>query len=143
MQEAANAYASRLLVELTEVVLRTLGAIQYHNTIMLLERITLHILPAVTEAVGVQRGILATGNNYVFQIFQSLGIASSWTRSYLEAAGSPSYGSQLSLEARGIAAFRLYQETVHLLRPCFSSEHLETIETLLKVVNQTLHEDIF
>lgn len=142
LQDAANAYASRLLVELTEVVLRTLGAVQNHNTIMLIERINLHILPAVTEAVGIQRGILATGNNYVFQIFQSLGMDSSWTRYYLDAAGSPSHVSQISLEARGVAALRLYQETVHLLRPCFSPEHFETIETLLKVVDQTLHEEV-
>lgn len=143
LQGAADAYASQLMVELTEVILRTLGALRSHNTVMLVERITLHILPDITRAVGVQRGIIARGNNYLRQIQETIGSDSAWTNYYMRAAGIvPGDAVSDSLEQRGIAALRLYQETVRLLRSHFSSEHLQTIETLMDMVDQVLHEEI-
>ena len=143
LQGAANAYAGQLLVELSEVILRTIGAVQFHKTVMLVERICLHILPTVTEAIGVQRGILATGNNYLHQVQEIVGLDSRWTHFYMEAAGiSDNEGPPKSLRRRGIAALRLYQETIHLLQPHLSHEYLETIEPLLGMIDEEMEEEI-
>jgi hypothetical protein len=133
---AANAYAGQLLSDLSEVILRTLGAVEFHRTIMLIERIYLHILPGVTEAVSVQRGIVAKGNTYLYQIQEHVGHDSAWTRSYMEALGVQSASS---LEQRGIAALRLYQETVHLLKSYLLPDHLQTIMPLMGMIDQVLH----
>lgn len=141
LQKAADAYASQLMVELTEVILRMLGAIRSHNTVMLVERITLHILPDIIKAVGVQRGVIASGNNYLRQVQDAIGSDSAWTNFYMRAAGIvPNETISDSIEQRGIAALHLYQETVRLLRSHFSAEHLETIETLMDMVDQALKE---
>jgi predicted nucleotidyltransferase len=141
LQGAADAYASQLMVELTEVILRMLGALRLHKTVMLVERITLHILPDVTKAVGVQRGIIANGNNYLRQVQDAIGSDSAWTNYYMRAAGvAPNGVVSDSIEQRGIAALCLYQETVRLLRSHFSPEHLETIETLIDMIDQVLDE---
>lgn len=143
LQMAANAYAGQLLSQLSEVILRTLGAVQFHRTIMLIERIYLHILPGVTEAVSVQRGIVATGNNYLRQIQEHVGLDSVWTQSYREAVVVLSdEHTSLSLEQRGIAALRLYQETVRLLGPHLLPDHLQTIEPLMGMIDQILHKNI-
>ena len=143
LQEAANTYASHLLAELSEVILRTIGAIRFHKRGMLVERICLHILPTITEAVGVQQGILATGNTYFDQIQETIGNASSWTHLYMEAAGvSESEKTSLSLRRRGIAAIRLYQETIHLLQPHLSLESKKTIEPLLHMIDECMKEEI-
>jgi predicted nucleotidyltransferase len=142
LQSAANAYAGRLLAELSEVILRTIGAIRFRKTVMLVERICLHILPAVTEAVGVQQGILATGNNYLYQVQETVGRDSSWTHFYLEAAGvSDHEDTPRSLERRGLAALRLYQETIYLLRPHLVLEHMETIDPLLFMIDECVKEE--
>lgn len=141
LQAAADAYAGQLLAELSEVILRTLGALQSHRTIMLIERITLHILPTVLEAVGVQRGIQAHGNQYLRQVQEAVGSDSPWTHCYLSAAGITTSGEVLhSLEERGRAALRLYQATVQLLHPHLSMEHLATIEPLVGMIDRGLSE---
>lgn len=142
LQAAADAYTSQLMVELSEVILRTLGALRFHRAVMLVERILLHILPTVTEAIGVQRGILARGNNYLLQVQESVGRDSLWTRYYMRAAGAAFDGSSASLEERGIAALRLYQETVLLLTSHFLPGHWETIKTLIGIIDGMLSEEI-
>jgi predicted nucleotidyltransferase len=143
LQMAANAYAGQLLSSLSEVILRTLGAVQFQRTIMLIERIYLHILPGVTEALSVQQGIIAKGNNYLDQVQEHVGRDSAWTRSYMEAIGvqSDEHASP-SLEQRGIAVLRLYQETVCLLRSHLLPDHLQTIEPLMGMIDQVLHKKI-
>ena len=143
LQEAANTYAGQLLTELSEVILRTIGAIRFHKSVMLVERICLHILPTITEAVGIQRGILATGNTYLHQVQETIGNDSSWTHFYMEAAGaSDDESTSRSLKGRGIAALCLYQETIHLLRPHLSLELMETIEPLLGMIDECVKEEI-
>src|SRR5712692_6266250 len=115
LQATANHYASQVIVELSETILRTLGALQLQKTVMLVQRILLHILPGVTRAIAVQRGMLIRGNNYLQQVQETLGIDSAWTRFYMQAAGMAVNGLPLPIEARSIAALRLYQETVRLL----------------------------
>jgi predicted nucleotidyltransferase len=142
LQEAANRYASQVMVELSETILRTLGALRFQRTIMLVQRIFLHILPGVTKAIAVQRGILIKGNNSLQQIQETLGTDSLWTYHYMLAAGIAAEGVSTALEARSIAALLLYKETVRLLHSSFLPEHNETIEILLKMVDQILDEKI-
>ncbi|GCE29459.1 hypothetical protein KDA_49430 [Dictyobacter alpinus] len=140
LQADADVYASRLLTELSEVILRTLGAIYRGDTTMLVERICVHILPTVMEAVGVQKGILARGDHYLQQVQEAIGLESAWTQYYMQAAGVSS--SSLSIEQRGIAAIHLYQETVSSLASHIQPEHRQTIETLLHMVDHTLQKKI-
>lgn len=142
LQPAANAYVSQLLVELTEVVLRTLGALQRHDRVMLTERILLHILPTVTEAIAVQKGVLVQGNNYLRQVQETVGLNSLWTHNYMTAAGVSNETAHLTLEKRAIAALRLYQVTIELLKPSLLTKHKQTIEHLLKIVGRVLSEQI-
>lgn len=138
LQPAADAYASQLLVELSEVILRTLGALRFQKEVMLIERIILHILPDLTKALAVQRGILVRGSNYLIQVQEAMGLQSAWTRLYMQAAGY----SHETLEQRGIAAIHLYQETIRLLETCLRAEHRETITTFLRLVDCFLDEQI-
>ncbi|HEU5381729.1 MAG TPA: nucleotidyltransferase domain-containing protein [Ktedonobacteraceae bacterium] len=142
LQEAANAYASQSMVELSETILRMLGALQLQKTVMLTQRILHHVLPTVTRALLIQRGILIRGNHAVQQVQEALGLDSLWTRLYMQAAGVALHGEATTIEARGIAALRLYEETVRLLQPALLPEHWETIKGLLHVVNQRLNEPI-
>lgn len=142
LQSAANDYAGQLLTELSEVILRTIGAVRFHKTTMLIERICLHILPTITEAVGVQRGILAAGNEYLHQIQETIGRDSPWTRFYMEAAGVSEQEAPTSLKTRGIAALRLYQETIHLVRSHLSAQYVQTIDPLLTMIDEGVKEEV-
>jgi predicted nucleotidyltransferase len=142
LQGAANTYAGQLLTELSETILRTLGALRFQRTIMLVQRIILHILPGVTKAIAVQRGILIRGNNSLQQIQETLGTESAWTRNYMHAAGMATDGVSNTIEARSIAAIQLYQETVRLLHPHLLPEHRKTVEVLMNMIDQMLNEKI-
>ena len=142
LQAAANRYASQVIVELSETVLRTLRALQFQRTVMLVQRILLHILPGVVKAIAVQQGMLIRGNNFLQQVQETVGMDSDWTRYYMQAAGIAVGSLSPSLEARGIAALRLYQETVRLLSPHLLPEHRETVEVLVNMVDQRLDEQI-
>jgi predicted nucleotidyltransferase len=142
LQVAADAFASQLIVELSETILRILGALRFQKTVMLVQRILLHVLPGVTKAIVVQRGILVRGNNYLQQIQETLGIDSAWTHYYMHAAGMAPDGVPNTIEARSIAVLRLYQETVRLLHSHLLPEHRETVEVLTNMVDQILNEKI-
>lgn len=107
---------------------------------MLVERICLHILPTVMEAIGVQGGILAKGNRYLQQVQETIGLQSAWTQYYMEAAGVSF--SPISIEQRGVAAIRLYQETISTMASHIQPEHWQTIETLLQMIDHTLQKKV-
>ncbi len=128
LQEAANRYASQLIVELSETILRTLGALQFQRTVMLVQRIILHILPGVTKAIAVQRGILIKGNTYLQQVQETLGVDSAWTRYYMHVAEIAIDGIPTTMEARSIAAIWLYQEYHHNSYPsCMSLPEMKLL----------------
>lgn len=60
----------------------------------------------------------------------------------MQAAGVAIDGISTSVEARSIAALRLYQETVRLLRPHLLPEHRETVEVLMNMVDLQLDEQV-
>lgn len=142
LQSAANTYASQLMVEHTEVVLPTLKALMLHDAIALSDMI-LDLISALTEAFAVQRGVLVMkGSTYFHEVQEMAGLDSAWTRYHKCATGVDPH-SLPSIENRGIAALRLYQETARLLRPYLHSEHWEVIEPLLNMIEQELsHKEI-
>lgn len=142
LQASANHYAGQILVELSETVLRILRALQFQRATMLTQRILLHVLPGVTNAMAVQRGMLIRGNNYLQQVQETLGVDSVWTRSYMQAAGIAIEGAPSTIEARGLAALQLYRETARLLHPHLLPEHRETVEILMTIVDQRLDTKI-
>jgi hypothetical protein len=141
LQGAADRYASQTLVELSETILRILGALQSQDTVTLVQRIIHHVLPNVTKAIAVQRGMLIR-KHYVQQIQETVGGNSRWTRLYMHAAGVPVQEEATTIEARGRATLCLYQETVRLLQGALLPEHKETIEVLLRMVHQCLDKEI-
>ncbi len=140
LQESANKYASQLLLEQTEIVLKILRAIQEPDVVTLIEMIMLDLLSDITEAVAVQQGILVkSGFSYLHQVQETMGLNSAWTRYYMSAVGEPIESVlQLTIEKKGIAALKLYQETVKLLQSSLLPEHREVIEQSINVVEQVL-----
>lgn len=88
--------------------------------------------------MAVQRGIIInSGNTYLHQVLETVGQDSAWAHHYRQAVGiEQERSSASSAEERGIAALRLYQETVQLLQPYLSPEHLTAIEPLLSLIDQ-------
>lgn len=136
VQQVANIYAGQKLMLLSESILRTLRMLQFQDTV-LLAKMLLDILFDITEAVAVQRGLLLEGQNYWHQVYESVGDHSNWAHYHMQAAGSNT-GASLTLRERGIAALRAYQETYKLLKSSLRSDHVEAIEPLITLINQTL-----
>jgi predicted nucleotidyltransferase len=140
LQEAANAYASRLLLEQTEIVLKILRALHRSDVVALIDMITFDLLPAVTDAIAVQQGIVVTsGNTYLHQVQEAIGVDTDWTRSYMtvaDATGEPI--PSIPLEQKGKAALRLYQATVRLLDSFLLLEHREPIMMVMQMIDERL-----
>ena len=141
VQQAANIYVGKKLMLLSEIILRTLRVLQFQDTVLLAKMI-LDILFDITETIAVQRGLLLEGQNYWQRVQESVGYHSAWTRYHMRAAGSDTQ-APLSLRERGIAALRVYQETFRLLQSHLCSDHVEAIEPLIALIDQTLgHEEV-
>ena len=140
LQVDANFYAGEIMMVQTEIVHKTLRALMVHDSLALAEMIFLLFL-AVTDAVTVQRGILAaSGNSYFQQVEEAVGLVSVWTHYHQYIAGIDSNAlSTSSLEDRGIAALRLYQETARLLHSAFLPLHSDVIMQAIAVIDQALH----
>ena len=144
LQEAANSYVSNLLIEYAEWILKLLRAFFVHDVYALSE-MTLGVFSAATLAVVVQKGVLATsGNSYFRQAQEAAGWHSHWSHYHRLIAGiDGEMGQEASAEARGIAALRLYQETVQLLRPALHAEQRDVLEQTIAVIEHALSgEDI-
>lgn len=141
VQQAANIYAGQRLMLLSEIILRTMRMLQLQDTVLLAKMI-LDILFDVTEAVAVQRGLLLEGQNYWHKVYESVGYHSAWTHYHMRATGGGT-GVSLTLRERGIAALCAYQETCKLLQSSLRSDHMEAVEPLITLIDQTLgHEEV-
>ena len=141
LQAAANAYASTVMMEYTEYVQKILRALLLGDELALSEMI-LDLLAAVTFAVDVQRGILAaSGNSYFRQVYESVGLDAAWTRYHRFIAGIESGAmGRATTQAKGIAALRLYWETVQLLRPAFHPLHRDVVEQTALLIERVLSD---
>jgi predicted nucleotidyltransferase len=141
LRAAANEYASRVLMLHTEYIHKILRALLLHDELALSE-IALELLFVLTDAVVVQRGILIiSGNTYFRQAQDAVGADSAWTRYHRLVAGIDTEAMQaVSTEVRGMAALRLYQETVQLLRPILRPEHRDVVEETVSVIDRALSD---
>lgn len=137
LQQEANVYASTRLLLCSEDVHKALGTMLGKNALALAHAIE-ELLFVLTEALAVQRGVLMrSGNSYYAQTQEAAGLDSAWTRYHrmlLCLEPLPAHLSQV--EARGIAALRLYQETAHLLRAALQPQEREVIEHAVQVIEQ-------
>ncbi len=103
-----------------------------------------HGFPGVAGFWHVRRLVTThRGVSYLYfrQVEEDVGQDSAWTSYHQLAAGVERRSAPLiTLEERGIAALRLYQETAYLLRPHFHIEHREVIEQAAKVIEQALSQ---
>ena len=60
----------------------------------------------------------------------------------MKAAGVSEQEAPLSLKTRGIAALRLYQETIHLMRSHLPARYLQTIDPLLDMIDEGVKEEV-
>ena len=144
LQEAADMYASQIMMEQAEIVLKILRALSLSDVVALSDMV-LDLLSATTEAIAVQRGIFVrSGNTYFHQVQDVIGQNSLWTRYHLRTAGiTMKMVATSSMEERGIAALHLYEETARLLQPHILPEQWKVIYGVLQVIKQTLpHEEV-
>ena len=127
LQPAADIYASTLLMQLTEAVHKILSALFRENRLALFDAAS-SLVFGLTQAVAVQRGVLVTGSSrYLQQVQEVVGLDSAWTRYHrlavdTEEPVTPSPPAT-SVEARAVAALRMYQQTVTLLWASVQPDH--------------------
>ena len=136
LQAKADAWASDMLMLYAEFVHKALGALLTQNE-MALAYATNELLYTITWAVAVQRGVLMqSGNSYYAQAQEAAGLDSTWTRYHRMLCLGPLPTHLPAVQARGIAALRLYQETAHLLRDALQPGDREVIEQAAQVIEQ-------
>ena len=141
LQEAANAYASSAMMHLAEVAHKVLSALVRGDRLSLFEA-TSGLWYALTQAVAVQRGVLAVSSHtHMRQVREAVGTDAPWTRYHGVVAASDVHAARAtSVEARAIAALCLYRETVALLRPVIRPEHREVAEQTVVTIAAALRQ---
>ncbi len=139
LQKAADRYASFRMMELAERVHKVLSELLKRDELAL-AFVTSELLYALTEVVAVQQGVLVKSEStYYWQVQSAVGLDSDWTLCHRWAAGVdavPTRGSIVLTQA--IAALRLYQETVKLLRPVLHQDHLAVAEQATRVIDEAV-----
>jgi len=144
LQTAADAYASTLLMQLTEAVHKILSAVFRENRLALFEAAS-SLVFGLTQAVAVQRGLLVAGSSrYLQQVQEVVGLDSAWTRYHRLAidADEPNVPQApgRSIEPRAVAALLLYQETVRLLRAAIQPEYWPMVEQAAALIDNALDQ---
>ncbi len=138
LQEAANNYAAGILITYIEYVHKTLRAF-LHQDIFALSEMTLGLFSALTDAIAVHRGMLvASGNTYFRQLQETVGQESPWSYHHRRIAG---INTEVSTQAKGITALRLYQETAQLLWSALDLTDQETVAQALTVIDHALQSN--
>ena len=144
LQPAADRYASTLLMQLAEAAHKVLSALLRKNRLALFEA-TSSLIFGLTQAVAVQRGVLVAGSSrYLRQVQESVGPDSAWTRYHRLAmdADEPEapQAPGTSIEARAMAALRMYQETVRLLRATIQPEYQVVVDQAADLIDTALDQ---
>lgn len=138
-QPEASRTGARVVFLAVEDAMKTFAALQAHDESALCRALQglLHALPL---AVALHRGVLvASGNTYFSQLCAAAAADGAWTIALREALGSIAPPPDVSrgrtpLEARGIAALRLYAATAAMLRPDFTPDEVAVIDTTLDII---------
>src|SRR6266496_339805 len=110
-----------------------------HQDIFALSEMTLGLFSALTDAIAVHRGMLvASGNTYFRQLQETVGQESPWSYHHRRIAG---INTEVSTQAKGITALRLYQETAQLLWSALDLTDQETVAQALTVIDHALQSN--
>lgn len=139
LQNAANRHASHRMMTLVERVHKVLSELLKRDELAL-AYVTSELVCALTEVVAVQRGVLIKSEStYYWQVQAAAGQDSDWTACHRWAIGVDSIPTQGSLVlTQAIAALRLYQETVKLLRPVLLQDHLAVAEQATRMIDEAV-----
>ena len=139
LQNAADRYASSRMMLLAERVHKVLSELLKRDELAL-AYVTSELVYALTEVVAVQRGVLIKSESaYYWQVQAAVGQDSDWAVCHRWAIGVDSLPTQGSLVlTQAIAALRLYQETVRLLRPVLHQDHLAVAEQAIQVIDEAI-----
>ena len=98
------------------------------------------ILYQMTLAVAIQQGVLIrSGNSYFRQVEYSVGFGSAWTKYHLIVAGLEQVDVGMSsIKERAIAALRLYQETLAIMRDALLPMHRAVAEQTSRMIGEAL-----
>lgn len=135
LRDAADEYASYSVMGYAEEVRKVLGGMLRSDDSAVLYG-TLGLGLGLTKAILVQRGVLLESeNSYFSQVQDAVGHDSAWARWLRLSVGLDAAPMDRPLvKARGVAALRLYEETVMLLQGVLRSEHRDVIENALAVI---------
>lgn len=139
LQEAADRYASFRMMMLAERVHKVLGELLKRDELAL-AYVTSELLYALTELVAVQQGVLVTSEStYYRQVQTAVGLDSDWALCHRWAVGVDAVATKGSLVlTQAVAALRLYQETLKLLRPVLQQDHLAVAEQAIQVIDEAV-----
>ena len=139
LQNAANRYASYRMMALAERVHKVLSELLKRDELAL-AYVTSELVYALTEVVAVQRGVFVKSEStYYLQVQAAAGQNSDWTGCHRWAVGVDSIPTKGSLVlTQAIAALRLYQETVKLLRPVLQQDHLVVAEQAVRMIDEAV-----
>jgi hypothetical protein len=136
LQPASDAYTSYQLMGFAEEVHKILNGLRENHNSMILSA-TIGLCWGMMRTISIQRGLLIESENVFFQAVQdSLGLNSAWSQALRLASGLDDRpdNTYSSMQYRGRAALRLYQETTVLLKPIIRTEHQAIIERALSLI---------
>ncbi len=139
LQEAANRYASEEIADLAEEAHKIIAALLKgdEQAVLLFIR---GLLSGITRLVAVKHGLMLKAEaTYFPQVWQAMGEGSAWTRDHRIAIGLEIIGSSdmPPVIGSGLAALRLYCETVRLLQAILLPEHREVADTTVQRIMQS------
>ena len=139
LQKRANEQAGTFLMLFSEYAHKVLGSLLMRDELALAAAVN-ELLYQMTLAVAIQRGVLIeSGNSYFRQVEHSVGFGSSWTRYHLIVAGLEQTTTDKSfIEERALAALRLYQETLAIMRDALLPIHREVAEQTSQIIEEAL-----
>jgi hypothetical protein len=132
LQKDADEYVSYEIMGYAEEVHKVLGGLFRHDESAVVYG-TLGLILATPRMIAVQKGLLLrTENSFFNQVYETLGIDSSWTKYHRLAAGLEVAPENCPIfEYRGKSSLHLYMETVSLLRSVIKASDLLIADTAI------------
>ncbi|HEX9990849.1 MAG TPA: nucleotidyltransferase domain-containing protein [Chloroflexia bacterium] len=138
LQPAADSYASYTVMALAEQVHKVLTETPRGNELALAYA-TAKLLPGLTEAVAVQRGVLVKSDNTYYEQVEAVA-GPEWAKDHRIVAGvDAEVGDATPATSRALAAVRLYRETVEFLRSSMEPAHLAIAERAVKIAESEVN----
>ncbi len=134
LQAAADEFAAEEIMGNAEEVHKILNGLRREHESTVLYA-TWGLVKNMLEAVAVQRGIMIVSENRYFDLIQdSMGLESSWTRSFRAAWGLDRNGTQY--QTRGAAALSLYHLTAAMFDSLILEKHREVVQKTLQIIKE-------